>query len=259
MSAIQMAVLLMVAGGPRAYVFNQTISADTQNYNLRSAALAAGWNGTDPLQATVTVNSGIYVGATGTGFYGFDTGASFPAGTTLAVVNNGFIVGCGGKGGNAPDSAKPSAGSPGGPAFRAQAAVTVTNNGTIGGGGGGGGGGGPESYGAETDRGGGGGGGGRGYSGGAGGSGGRRLGNGTAGSKTAPGTGAGAGGSGPWGEGGGGNGGGLGAAGNPGIRGTDWYGDVGIAGGAGGAAGAAVVGSSNITWAATGTLLGAIT
>ena len=252
MAAIQMAVLLMVAGGPTAYVFNQTISADTQNYNLRSAALAAGWNGTDPLQATVTINSGVYVGATGTGFYGFDTGASFPAGTTLAVINNGFIVGAGGAGGNAGAGGAPLAGSPGGPAFRAQAAVTVTNNGTIGGGGGGGGHGGPESYsGVIDDDWGGGGGGGRGFVGGAAGIGGGVYDlNGTAGSKTAPGTG---GPGGMEGSGGGGNGGDLGAAGVAGKSGGNYY-----AGGAGGAAGAAVVGNANITWAATGTRLGSI-
>ena len=95
MSAIQMAVLLMVSGGATPFKFTPTISADTLNYNLRAAAVAAGWNQTDPLIATVTVNSGIYVGSSSTGAYGFDTGATFPAGTTLTLVNNGMIVGAG--------------------------------------------------------------------------------------------------------------------------------------------------------------------
>jgi len=110
-----------------SFVFNATISANTQNYNLKSAAIGAGWNQVDPLVATVTINSGVYVGSSSTGSYAFDTGATFPAGSTLAVVNNGYILGAGGTSAAA-----------GGTAFRAQAAVTVTNNGTIGGGGGGG-------------------------------------------------------------------------------------------------------------------------
>lgn len=137
MSAIQMAVLLMCNG---TFNFTPTISADTMNYNLRAAAVAAGWNQMAPLNATVTINSGVYVGSSTTSGYGFDTGAGFPADTTLAVVNNGFIVGCGGDGG-ALISAEYTRGAPGGHAFRAQAPVTVTNNGTIAGGGGGGGGG----------------------------------------------------------------------------------------------------------------------
>lgn len=254
MSAIQMAVLLMVNGGATPFNFTPTISADTLNYNLRAAAVAAGWNQADPLNATVTINPGVYVGSSTTSGYGFDTGVTFPAGTTLAVINNGFIVGCGGNGGDSLNGV--AAGSPGGPAFRAQAAVTVTNNGTIGGGGGGGGGGGRGLVysGVIVVRGGGGGGGGCGLNGGAGGAGGNGGGNGTAGSKTA----AGAGGNGASPAGAGGNGGGLGSAGSPGSPGKDLEGGS-IAGGAGGAAGAAVVGNSNITWAATGTRLGAIT
>lgn len=135
MSAIQMAVLLLGGG---TFNFTQTISADTMNYNLRAAAVAAGWNQINPLNATVTINSGVYVGSSTTSGYGFDTGAGFPEDTTLAVVNNGFIVGCGGDGGAVIDAY--TSGAPGGPAFQAQAAVTVTNNGTIAGGGGGGGG-----------------------------------------------------------------------------------------------------------------------
>lgn len=259
MLAIQMAVLLMVKGGVTPFNFTPTISADTLNYNLRAAAVAAGWNQTDPLKATVTINSGVYVGSSNTSGYGFDTGVTFPGGSTLALVNNGFIVGAGGAGGSSPDGVGPSPGSPGGPALRAQAAISVTNNGTIGGGGGGGGGGGAEAYGGSVDQGGGGGGGGRGLNGGAAGSGGSNMGNGTAGSKTAAGTGAGSSGNGVGaeGEGGGGNGGGLGAAGSAGGSGTDWEGGS-QPGAAGGAAGAAVVGNANITWVATGTRLGSI-
>ncbi len=73
-----MAVLLMVNGGVTPFNFTPTISADTLNYNLRAAAVAAGWNQTDPLNATVTINSGVYVGSSNTSGYGFDTGVTFP-------------------------------------------------------------------------------------------------------------------------------------------------------------------------------------
>jgi hypothetical protein len=130
------------SSGPSNFTFNQTISSDTTNYNLKSAAIAAGWDQTVPLVATITINSSIYVYSTSTGSYAFDTGSSFYSGSTLALVNNGTILGRGGNGGNGGLNATPgTAGGTGGPAFIARYAINVTNNGTIGGGGGGGGGG----------------------------------------------------------------------------------------------------------------------
>jgi hypothetical protein len=129
-------------GKSSSFVFNQTISSDTTNYNLKSAAIAAGWDQTKPLVATVTINAGVYVYSTSTGSYAFDTGSSFYAGSTLALINNGIILGRGGDGGNGGLETTPgTAGGAGGPAFIARYATNVTNNGTIGGGGGGGGGG----------------------------------------------------------------------------------------------------------------------
>ena len=129
-------------GKSSSFVFNQTISSDTTNYNLKSAAIAAGWTQTVPLVATITINSSIYVYSTSTGSYAFDTGSSFYSGSTLALINNGTILGRGGDGGNGGLDATPgTAGGAGGPAFIARYAISVTNNGTIGGGGGGGGGG----------------------------------------------------------------------------------------------------------------------
>jgi hypothetical protein len=136
------------------FVFTQTISADTANYNLKSAAIAGGWNQTTPLNATVTINNGVYVYSTSTGSYAFDTGSTFPTNTTLALINNGAIVGRGGNGGagggdtfnngsgNQPSPINGAAGSAAGPAFIARYAISVTNNAIISGGGGGGGGGG---------------------------------------------------------------------------------------------------------------------
>lgn len=210
--------------------FAPTIASYTQNYNIYTEAQAAGWDAVTPLVATVTVNAAVCVGSSSTGTYAFDTGSGFPTGSVLALVVNGSVEGKGG----APDSA-------GGPALRAQYAISITNNATIGGGGGGGG------RGASGDT----------WSGDpptqffcSGGSGGSGAGNGagaTGGSN----------GSDPQ-CGVGGAGGGLGAAGSAGTAATGgWttHGDQGV----GGAAGVAVTGNSYITWVATGTRLGAIT
>jgi hypothetical protein len=122
-------------GKSSSFVFNQTISSDTTNYNLKSAAIAAGWNQTKPLVATVTINGGVYVYSTSTGTYAFDTGSTFPAGTSLNLINNGVILGRGGDGGNGGvnQNGQGGAGGAGGPAFIARYAINVTNNGTIGG------------------------------------------------------------------------------------------------------------------------------
>ena len=141
-------------GKSNSFVFNQTISSDTTNYNLKSAAIAAGWDQTVALVATITINSSIYVYSTSTGSYSFDTGSSFFVGSTLALINNGVILGKGGDGGQGAfyNSGTDSIvganrnGTTAGPAFIARYAISVTNNGTIGGGGGGGGGGGLYIY-----------------------------------------------------------------------------------------------------------------
>jgi hypothetical protein len=131
------------------FTFNTTISSNTIDYNLKSAAIAAGWNQTDTMFATVTINSGVYVYASSTGAYAFDTGSTFPTGTTLALINNGTIIGKGGNGGTAgyfllgSGFQSGSAGAAAGPALIARYAISITNNGAINGGGGGGGGGGP--------------------------------------------------------------------------------------------------------------------
>ena len=129
------------------YFFTQTISANTANYNLKAAAIAAGWNQTAPLNATVTINSGVYVYSTSTGAYAFQTGSTFPSGSILSLVNYGTILGMGGSGGRGGNDNGTTlydgvAGSIGGPALLIQSAISITNNGIISGGGGGGGGGG---------------------------------------------------------------------------------------------------------------------
>ena len=268
------------------YTFTPTISATTTNYNLRSAAIAAGWNQVTPLLATVTVANGVVVGSTSTGAYAFDTGTGFPSGSNLSLVigTGAYVVGTGGS----------ANGGGGGPALRAQAAITINNQGTIAGGGGGGGAG-AQVVSAQsfTDKdgvtsttyyyaGGAGGGGGAGFNAGAGGpingnnsnsagASGRAGGDepfaGSAGSTTAGG-GGGAGGicyiiydnSNVFFGGSGGAGGSLGAGGGAGGGGSTTGPAISTSSAAspGGAGGSAVVGNANITWANTGSRLGAI-
>jgi len=249
MSGIQQ---MFLGGGP--FVFTATVSADTANYNLKTQAIAAGWNQTSPLFATVTVNSGVYLYSTSTSTYAFDTGATFPSGSQLSLVNNGFVVGAGGAGGHGDQggivsgNGSSTAGGVGGPAIHAQADLSITNNGTVGGGGGGG----------------------KGYLGGSAGTAGVPSGNGnyngagvngTAGTKTAVGTGGAGNNNAGFYGGNGGNGGKLGATGaisTAALAGDNvTYGTTGTQQ-AGGTGGAALVTESGVTvtWAVAGNRYG---
>jgi hypothetical protein len=242
--------------------FSFTLSESSPGtLDVRTRALAAGWDGSSPVQAVVA--AGTMLGSSSTSAYAVTIQGSFPGGVQL--VNNGTISGAGGAGGTQAKGVAPTstAGGAGGPALYVGVAATVTNAGTLAGGGGGGGGGGTGAtwMGGE-------GGGGQGYSGGAAGPSGDYVGN--AGTATASGAGSptkgssagGAsasagvvGGTGANGSsangGGGGGGGGWGAAGGTG-------GSSQTTGAAGGAGGAAVVGNAYVTWTATGTRYGAI-
>jgi hypothetical protein len=217
-------------GKANAFGFNIAIAANTQNYNLKDAAIAAGWNQTTALNATVTVNSGVVVGSASTGSYAFDTGVTFPAGSSLKLINNGTIIGRGGNGGHngTPNVATP--GGAGGPALRAQVPISITNNGRIAGAGHGG----ASGYGSGT------------------------------GDSNAAGPGGGGAGS-PGGSGGGVYWGytwqaaasGSLLSGGGGGAGSGW-GSAGSPGGEVGSSGAATSGNANITWVATGTRNGAL-
>jgi len=238
----------------KANTFPFTIASNTTNADLRTLALAAGWNGS--AIPVATINSGVYVYSTSTGTPALTISGSFPAGVQL--VNNGTILGCGGAGGTgANNGGTGSPGAGGGLALSVSVAVSITNNATISGGGGGGGGSGAYSNACGSTVGGGGGGGiGNGPAGSKG-----TVGsftftgsNGTAGTLTAPGVGVA---TSPWGH-QGGTGGTGGAAGATGATGSSAYCGVGRAGGSGGSGGGAVSGNANITWVATGTRLGSI-
>lgn len=273
-------------GAKAAFVFTATISSNTNNYNVQTAMVAAGWNGIDPFIATITINSGVIVGSTSTGSYAFTATSSFPTGSSLSITNNGTIQGMGGAGGaGGPASCNTGgySGYAGGPALSISCPVTFNNtNGSILGGGGGGAGGGgargvDSNWAHEARAGGGGGGGGRGTNGGAGGAGGSADGwvggaAGSAGTSSAGGA-YGAGGTkttedkNGYGTATGGRGGAGGAAGSSGGTGTAGAYNCGpnppgpeveTPPGSVGAGGAAVVGNSNITWNGTGIRLGSI-
>lgn len=116
-------------GAVKQFAF--TISSSySSTQDLRSLALAAGWNAASPVVATIA--SGVIISSNTTASAALNISGSFPAGLTL--VNNGTIVGMGGNGAYAD-----SAGYAGGPALAVSTAVSITNNGTLAGGGGGGG------------------------------------------------------------------------------------------------------------------------
>lgn len=250
-------------GKSSTFSFNLTSGS---NLNLRTQALAAGWNGTSAVVATIPSGNTIQSASTGTA--ALTINGSFPAGVTL--INNGAITGRGGNGGNGGNAAStPSPGSSGlsgGIGLLVSVAVTINNaSGIVSGGGGGGGGGGGQYTVAKGVFyfGGGGGGGGAGVSsGGAGGTqsgGSAGSGNGTAGN---PGTittfGTGGAGAGPTSGAYGGTGGNGGALGSNGVVGGignkgSFPSGTSAAGGALGAAGSCTSGNVNITWIATGT------
>lgn len=117
----------------KQFIFSPTISGYITNYNVRSEAIAAGWDGSTPLIATIT-NNGV-IGSNSTSLYAFDTDSGYPVGSTIALINNSYITGRGGNGANY----GPNNGSSGGPALIARVNISITNNSIIQGGGGGGG------------------------------------------------------------------------------------------------------------------------
>ena len=128
----------------KGYIYNANVTSTTTNYNLFSAAVTAGWNQSDPLDATIVVRSGAYIYSTSTGTDAFVTGGaggtsgSFPDGSFLRLLNLGVVSGCGGNGGPGTYGSPGNAGSSGGRAMLISSNIYINNTGTIGGGGGGG-------------------------------------------------------------------------------------------------------------------------
>lgn len=216
----------------KANQFAFTLSGS--DVNLRTAALAAGWNGTTKVVATIPAPTTISSSTTATA--ALTINGAFPAGVDL--INNGVIAGRGGNGGagssvSAQGLFPGPVGLSGGAALVVSVPVVITNNGTVAGGGGGGGGGAGQGY---TNR---------GAWVAAGGGGGAR------GIFTSPGPSLNIAG------GDGGAGGAYGSSGSSGGNTSGGFGGGGI-GGAGGATGAAVNGNSFITWPNFGTRTGPI-
>jgi hypothetical protein len=119
-------------------ILNYIFSSNTTQTTV-SPALLTGYKA-GKTRLTITVNSGVYVYSTDTAVAGL-TISGFSAGDTVSIINNGFILGKGGNGGNAnPLTAGSSPGFNGGPALSLGYGISLTNNSYIAGGGGGGGG-----------------------------------------------------------------------------------------------------------------------
>jgi len=255
------------------FTYSETISVAVDRYNVAAKAITAGWDGSTPLNANITIAANVYSSIQSTPAF---ICPELPATSQINIqinANRGII----GKGGNAgvggTNSSSPTVGTDGGTALYTRYNLTINNLGVIAGGGGGGGGGAwnrvttTESVCIVTsegdtictdeaitrNHGGGGGGGGSGFtggqgSGGAGGGGtsGYTGSSGAAGTNTAGGNG---GGGGPL-AGDGGNGGARGQDGQSGQSTDDQAGRVG------GVSGFAINGNSYITWTTVGTLLG---
>jgi hypothetical protein len=146
-----------------AFIYNETITTPTSNYDLRTKLTTAGWNGTDDVEASITVNPAVVVYSTSTPQAAFKVSPALPTQSTVTLTNQGTIVGKGGSGGNggslsAPGTtpvpgggvpagppAGPGIGAPGengGTAISTSSPLVINNTGGVIAGGGGGGGGG---------------------------------------------------------------------------------------------------------------------
>jgi hypothetical protein len=134
------APISMSYGYGKSYTFKFNVNSGN-NIDLRAEAIASGWNGFRPVLAYIP--TGVIIGSTSVSAPALTIQGSFPNGITL--VNDGYIVGAGGNGGNSiwatsvlgyPGSVN---GANGGTAISVSTAVTIQNNEVIGGGGGGGG------------------------------------------------------------------------------------------------------------------------
>lgn len=119
--------------------FSFTISSNTQYANLNSLALAAGWDGSSALEATIA--SGVWIWSDNV-----NTPAMLVNVANAVIINNGKIIGRGGNGGTGNNSATSAFTAPqsGGPAITISSGVSgvsITNSSGayIAGGGGGGG------------------------------------------------------------------------------------------------------------------------
>jgi hypothetical protein len=117
-------------------ILNYIFSSNTTQTTV-SPALLTGYKA-GKTRLTITVNSGVYLYSTSTATPAL-TISGFTAGDTITLINNGFILGMGGNGGDANGVFVILPGSVGGTALNINYNISLTNNSYIAGGGGGGG------------------------------------------------------------------------------------------------------------------------
>jgi hypothetical protein len=122
-----------------AFIFVPVITSNVLYYDIKTAALAAGWDGNSIIYATVTVAANAYVYSNNTALPALTTGSGYPDNSRVEIINNGYIIGKGGTGASATGFGSANDGLPGGPAMSIGYTTTITNNSFIAGGGGGGG------------------------------------------------------------------------------------------------------------------------
>lgn len=76
-----------------------TLTSNQTNYNLRTVALAAGWTGTNKLNAVINVNSGVSLIGTGDTTNSALLLTNLVEGSIITLNNSGTIYGSGGAGG----------------------------------------------------------------------------------------------------------------------------------------------------------------
>lgn len=120
----------------KSNVYTYTITTHQVDLNLRTHALADGWDGTTALE--VTLNTGIWISGSvaGNSTAALTISGTFPSGVTF--INNGTVAGRGGTGGTYVANGG-TVGQAGGLALSVSSTVSIQNNGTVAGGGGGGG------------------------------------------------------------------------------------------------------------------------
>lgn len=112
-------------------IFEMTLNDHAYHINVRDAAISSGWD--QVVTVRFIIPAGIYAYSVNTGIPAITTG-SFPRG--LIIQNNGYIMGCGGNGGETLSIG--TLATSGGPAISLGTYTLLNNSGYIGGGGGGG-------------------------------------------------------------------------------------------------------------------------
>jgi hypothetical protein len=79
------------------FSFIATIASNVTSYNIYNAAIAAGWNGTTPLNSIITINAGVTVSGTGDQLDSALIINGIPTKSIVTINNNGTIVGVAGQ------------------------------------------------------------------------------------------------------------------------------------------------------------------